>query len=82
MSELMQLLTGAKPFPIPACAIRPMPLTEASDVDDDDPCHCSKCERPNLTEKDFYLHPDGRLYSHCKRCFCAAKNAKRRAKCA
>jgi len=24
MSELMQLLTGAKPHPIPACAIRPI----------------------------------------------------------
>ena len=77
MSELLQLLTGAKPYPIPACAIRPMPLLEAEGADDD-PCECSSCKRPGLTEKDFYIKPDGRLYSVCKRCFCAAKNAKRR----
>lgn len=82
MSELMQLLTGANPYPIPASAYRPMPLLESGDVDDDEPCDCSACHRPGLTEKDFYIRPDGRLFSTCKRCFCAAKNAKRRAKCA
>ena len=77
MSELMQLLTGAKPYPIPACAIRPMPLLESEGADDE-PCECSTCHRPGLTEKDFYARPDGRLFSKCKRCFCAAKNSKRR----
>ena len=76
VSELMQLLTGAKPYPIPACAIRPMPLLEAEGADDE-PCECSSCKRPGLTAADFY-HSKGRRFSRCKRCFCEAKNAKRR----
>ena len=76
MSELMQLLTGAKPYPIPACAIRPMPLLEAEGADDE-PCECSTCKRPGLTAADFY-HSQGRKFSRCKRCFCEAKNSKRR----
>jgi len=82
VSELMQLLTGIKPYPIPACAIRPMPMTELQEIDPDEPCSCSKCNESDLTEKDFYIHPDGRLYSHCKKCFLAAKRAKGKAKCA
>lgn len=75
---LLQLLTGAKPYPIPACAIRPMPLLDGEGTDEDEPCECPSCKATGLTEKDFYIKPDGRLYSVCKRCFCAAKNAKRR----
>jgi len=82
VSELMQLLTGSKPYPIPACAFRPNPLTEFAEIDPDEPCSCSKCKEPGLTEKDFYQHPDGRLYSHCKKCFCAAKRVKGKQKCA
>ena len=76
MSELIQLLTGAKPYPIPACAVRPMPMTEFDD--DDDEYECSCCHAPNLTISDFYINTNGRVYSRCKKCFKAAKNAKRR----
>ena len=40
MSMLLQLLTGAKPYPIPACAIRPMPRLEAEGADDEP---CKRC---------------------------------------
>lgn len=66
MSELMQLLIGAKPHPIPVGMARI--ATFEIPEDEVEVFYCPHCRRDDLDETDFYTRSDGRYSSWCKVC--------------
>jgi hypothetical protein len=67
MSELLQLLMGVKPHPIPADSARWVEF-DVTGTKGDEPLHCPSCDRGDLALDDFYVRTNGEVSTYCKPC--------------